>query len=207
MTKGALKQRWIPHDPEWHDSDLFRALAADFGLGGPTVWMILKSEWIEPEAEITTRTVDDKPTRGLYRQCRFSYLWAKLPGIGNKKLGKIMRWLHDREQWVLDPDSLQSINRLSAVGQQSMHRTDTQTRHLVGAWSSKWLEFREACLDYRPILKESKGEEIRDGSFEPNQNSTQPDFKYVPDENSPGDFKRIPVNEKEKSEGQGNSQP
>jgi len=196
MTKGALKQRWIPHDPEWHDSDLFAALVTDFGLGAPTVWMVLKSEWIEPEAEIQERTVDDQPTRGLYRRCRFSYIWAKLPGIGNKKLSKIMLWLHERDQWTLDPESVQDLSSRCTVGVQSMHRRDTQTRHLVGAWSAKWLTFREACLDYRPVLKESKGEDIKDGFFEPNQNEEKPSFKYVLNEKT-GEYDRVSLAEKE----------
>lgn len=187
MTKGALRQRYIPLDPEWHDSDLFRALATDFGLGGPTVWLVLHAEWREPEAEI----IDRDGQRGLYRRCRFSYIWDKLPGIGNKKLAKIMHWLHDRGQWVLDPDSLQDINRLSAVGQQSMHRTDTQTRHLVGAWSAKWLMFREACFAYRRG-EEKRGEE--GSSTESNQDEEKLKDKYVWNKER-DEYDRIPVAE------------
>lgn len=196
MTKGALKQRWFPHDPEWHDSDLFRALATDFGLGGPTVWMVLKSEWIEPEAEIIERTVNGQPTRGLYRKCRFSYLWDKFPvgsGLGSKTLAEIMVWLHNREQWTLDQDSVDLMSQLCQPNVTSMRRGATSGRHLVGAFSSKWLEFREACFAYRRG-EESRGSEP--GSTEPNQDQIQPSFKYVLNSET-GEYDRVSAAEKE----------
>lgn len=215
MTKGALRQRYIPLDPEWHDSDLFRALATDFGLGGPTVWLVLHAEWREPEAEIIER--DGQP--GLYRRCRFSYLWDKLPGIGNKKLAKVMLWLQDRGQWVLDEDTQEDLKMMATVGVASLHRGQIgkkhvsfssprsskmlqtcvknayefpQSTHLVGAWSSKWLAFREACFAYRRG-EEKRGLEL--GSTEPNQDESRPRFKYVRNSET-GEYDRVPLAEK-----------
>lgn len=194
MTKGALKQRYIMVAEDWHRSNLYYTLSEEFGMTGPGVWYVLYAEWREPEAAIVTRTVNGQPIQGFYRRCRFSYLWDMLPkGVGNKKLARIMLWLHEREQWVLDPDSLQSINSLSTVGQQSAHRTDTQTRHLVGAWSDKWLAFREGFF---PIREEKKREDIGGHSNPSNQDQTQPDFDYVRNPET-GEWDHVSLAEKE----------
>lgn len=170
MTKGALKQRFVPIAENWQDSDLFYSLGHEFGCAGIVVWLVLNLEWREPGAEVIERN----GTRGLYRRCRFSHIWRKLPKhVGNKKLAQVMLWLHDRQHWILDAETLQDLNRIHAEATQNLHRTDTQSQHSVGAYWPKLLAFREAVLTKG---KESKGN--GKGDSPPNQKEESP-FVHV----------------------------
>jgi hypothetical protein len=72
---------------------------------------------------------------------------------------------------------------LCAPSAHSLHRRDTQSRHIVEAWWPKLLEFRERVLQYAPIGKERKGKDIKNGSNEPpNPTQPNPQFRYVFDE-------------------------
>jgi len=187
MTKGALKQRYIPLSEDWHNSNLFRSLLEDHGPAGPLIWIVLNLEWREPEADILTQDINGAPVRGLHRRCRFSHIWAKLPGIGSKKLASVIIWLHEQNHWQLSPVCVANMSELCARSAHSLHRRDTQSRHIVEAWWPKLLQFRERVLQYAPIGKERKGKDIRNGSDEPpNQNQAQPDpqFRYQFDEKS-----------------------
>lgn len=200
MTKGALRYRFIPIDPEWHKSDLFHSLFEDFSFAGPLTWMIFNLEWREPHAEIQERTVNGKTVRGLYRHCRFSYIWDMLPkGIGAKTLTKVMMWMHNRtdedglRHWYLDPETCQLIDRWLTDGCQPTHRSRTSGRQMIGAWWPKLLKYREGVFGY---IKESKGEDIKTGSTEPNQDQTESSFGYVLNPKT-GEYDRVSLAEKE----------
>ena len=187
MTKGQLSYTWVPIERYLYKSDLWRDLVTDFGSAGPVAWLVLQGEWREPEAEIIERN----GRRGLYRRCRFSYLWGFMPPqVGSKTLAKILLWLDDRKHWTLEAEDRQFLVRLVSDECQSMHRGRTHCRQEVGAFWPKLLKFREGCFGY--IDKRDIGA----GSIEPNQDESKPSFKYVLNSET-GEYDRIPIAEKD----------
>lgn len=190
MTKGALRYRFIPIDPEWHKSDLFYDLAKDFGSAGPLTWLIINLEWREPEAEITERDGQ----RGLYRRVRLHYLLNLIPmDVGPKKVAAIILWLEDRKHLTIEDEDRTNLGRLRDEPGTTHRRAKHGPGTMVGLFCVKSLKYREGVFGY------SKGEERRvlePGSIEPNQDESKPSFEYVLNKQT-GEYDRVSLAEKD----------